>query len=123
MDPELARTTKQTKSKLFPSTAKWPDTPKKQRPQSAQVVGVKVQEPEVVSKDDQTASIKQTPVETAAEATNTVVIENHPTEPPIPAAIETVKVEPVIEESKVKTPEKLAAKSILDTIGEREDSR
>lgn len=58
---------------------------------------------------------------TPAEATNTVVIENQPTEPPIPAAIETVKVEPVVEESKVKTPEKPAVKSILDTIGERED--
>lgn len=44
MNPELAKTTQQTKSRLFPSTAKWPkyESPKKnKRAASAQVVSEK----------------------------------------------------------------------------------
>jgi hypothetical protein len=61
VDPELGETTKTTKSKLFPSTAKWPkvESAKKQRALSAKV---QTQEPtKPVSVDDQCPKCKQSP--------------------------------------------------------------
>lgn len=61
VDPELGETTKTTKSKLFPSTAKWPkvESAKKQRAVSAKV---QTQEPtKPVSVDDQCPKCKQSP--------------------------------------------------------------